>query len=245
MKESQQDLFPIFDPVNEDYLQYSKHRALVHRDGDWHRGIQANVVRPNEQGSFDILLQKRSGIVDISGGKYDQSLATQMLDADALAPANALRRGLATELGVTKYKSLKLFDRLKIIKTYKEQPNVLNRELLSLYLVKAEDESQIKVNSPKIADLAWVPWSSFLHFFAEMPNGFTKTSQFYFSDEFLSPELEVASNKFIYNGGSYELAESDQVIVHINRHSESPQTLYGSVNNVRSMLEEVGEAEHE
>ncbi|GGN08361.1 hypothetical protein [Streptomyces fuscichromogenes] len=77
------DVFPVFDPVTAECTGH-KERDRVHAEGDWHRGVHANVVRPNSLGTFDILVQRRSGHVDLAGGQYDQSLATQMTDQDGL-----------------------------------------------------------------------------------------------------------------------------------------------------------------
>ena len=37
-----------------------KERSIVHRDGDRHRTSHVWIVRDNNKGSFDVLLQKRS-----------------------------------------------------------------------------------------------------------------------------------------------------------------------------------------
>lgn len=76
-------IFPVFDPVTEVCSGF-KLRTKVHKEGDWHRGLQVHIVRihPKNIHTFQILVQKRSKKVDINAGKLDQSLATQMIDRD-------------------------------------------------------------------------------------------------------------------------------------------------------------------
>ncbi len=223
------DVFPVYNPVTEEIMGH-KSRDLVHTDGDWHRGIQANIVRSNQQQTFDILLQERSGIVDIGRCKLDQSLATQMLDGDHGNENEAIRRGLLTELGITACRATRLPLNLRIVKTYKEQPEVLNRELVSLYLVSVDDESQIMAVSPKIAGLRWMEWHRFLGLIHNKPDTFTKTGQFYFSDEVLLPFIEEATYAFL---GHKELPPApSSAILHIDRYEAGERTLRGNVDDI-------------
>mgnify|MGYP002709524200 FL=1 len=52
-----------------------KERSLVHADGDIHGTSHVWIVRKNEKGSYDLLLQKRSENKDAFPGCYDISSA--------------------------------------------------------------------------------------------------------------------------------------------------------------------------
>lgn len=199
-------LFPIFHPMTEEFIGYEE-RDLVHTKGSWHKGVQANIIRPNEKGSFDILLQLRSEVVDIGKNKYDQSLATQMIKEDNLSEEAALKRGLEQELGILKYRSISMPAKIRIIKQYKEQPEVDNREFVSLYIVVASQKPQKRTK--KIKELFWIEWQQFKTFFNQNCNNFTKTGQLYFSTPTIIEEMEKMSyaiiNRYRYSSRRYEI----------------------------------------
>ena len=72
-----------------------KDRYSIHRNGDWHRGVQLNLVCENF-----LLMQKRSDTVDIAKGLFDQTLATQLIVEDEEDEIKALSRGLREEIGI-------------------------------------------------------------------------------------------------------------------------------------------------
>ena len=221
--------FPVFHPVTENLIGY-KPRELVHVDGDWHRGVQAHIVRPNTRGTFDILVQRRSNIVDIGAYKYDQSLATQMIDRDNLTISASLRRGLEDELGIVDYTATELPLTLRIVKTYEEHAGTLNRELISLYIVQVPDDKKILRKSPKIKELVWMEWYDFIRFFNTNPEQFTKTSQFYCSDELLLPYIESASLSVIYHNPLP--APPSDAILQVNRWMQPRQTFRGNLSTI-------------
>ncbi|MFE5489157.1 hypothetical protein ACFQ7Z_04230 [Streptomyces virginiae] len=224
------DLFPVFDPVTGAAISH-KPRNLVHTDGDWHRGIHANIVRPNALGTFDILIQQRASGVDLAGGKYDQSLATQMTEQDGLDEEKALRRGLLDELAVTPLRLERLERELRIVKTYAEHPGALNRELITLFGVVADrDRDDLRPVSAKVAQVEWVEWSDFLRRFRRRPGAFTKTSAFYFSDPVLLHEMTLMSYRltrpeaFDRNDGA-----DGACVLHVDRTGAAPRTYRGPV----------------
>lgn len=226
-----QQLFPVFDPITEKFLYY-KPRDLVHVQGDWHRGIQANIVRHDGRNSFEILVQKRSGSVDIGRYKLDQSLATQMLQADRLSPKRALRRGMQQELGVTEFKAKQLDRQLRIIKTYKEHEGMLNRELLALFVVKLEDGEIPKICSPKTLELGWINWEDFIIFFRLNHDQFTKTAQFYFSSDELIVEMERLSRELLSlpNLPRNKIRTKPSPLMRIDNWDESSSTHSGDID---------------
>lgn len=227
------DIFPIFNPITEACIGH-KPRHVVHVEGDWHRGVQANVVRLNSRGSFDILLQQRSGLVDIGGHKYDQSLATQMIASDLLDERAALRRGLQTELQISSYESTRVPARMRIIKTYAEQPDALNRELITLYIVRVPVTADIAGANPKITRLFWLDWDDFTTFFRKYRTQFTKTAQFYFSEPYLWDYIKTASLGLLKYGDSFALPPIEPPFLHINRHNRAPITYRGDIQKILS-----------
>lgn len=216
-----QDLFPVFNPQTSSFL-FHKKRGEVHRDGDWHTAIQANIIRKNNKGTYEILVQERSSNVDISGDKFDQSLATQMCWEDDLSSSDTLKRGLWQELGITKYNFVKIPHKMFIVKTYNDQTEMLNRELLNLYIVRLSDKQTATICTPKIKNLYWMEWKEFVNFFDNNKNKFTKTGQFYFSNKNLLSDIESIQYNFLYN--DIEPIENDKCIFHINDSKNQEST---------------------
>lgn len=189
-----QNLFPIFNPINNKFINY-KDRFYVHKDGDWHMAVQANIIRKNKNGTYDILIQERSSKVDISFNKLDQSLATQMCLFDSFSPELTLKRGLLSELGITNYEFKRFPNNMYIVKTYQNQKEIINRELLYLYIVKI-DKSNIKPITSKIKKIFWMEWKDFIIFFNKNKERFTKTSQFYFSNKRILKNIEKLQDSF-------------------------------------------------
>ncbi|MFD9904129.1 hypothetical protein [Streptomyces sp. NPDC059063] len=224
------EIFPVFDPVTGEAVG-RKARHLVHTEGDWHRGVHANIVRPNALGTFDILIQQRAGGVDLAGGKWDQSLATQMTEQDGLDEEKTLRRGLLCELDVTPVRLERLARELRIVKTYEEHPGALNRELITLFGVVADREGDgLRPVSPKVARIEWLEWSDFLRRFRERPDAFTKTSAFYFSDPVLLHEMTLMSYRLTRPDALLH-GDTDGGILHIDRAGASPRTYRGSLDD--------------
>ena len=198
INESKQ-IFPIFNPITENLIKY-KLRSEVHNQGDWHKAIQAHIIRinPKNEDKFQILVQIRSRTVDINKEKIDQSLATQMLDIDQLNENITLKRGMKTELGVTNYQSIKLnIGNLRVIKTYREYPKKYNREIAVLYLIVLKDEKQITKASKKVKEIFWMNWEDFIKLEKENADNFTKTTQFYLINDIILSHIENLSYRFL------------------------------------------------
>ena len=214
-------LMPLFDPVSEACLGF-KQRADIHRDGDWHRGVQAFVVR-RAGASFDVLVQKRSAAVDIGGQKYDQSLATQMTADDGLSEEETLRRGLKEELGITDYRCIRVPATLRIVKTYEDDVGAYNRELISLFIVESAEPLRLAASCPKITELQWMPWKSFLSFFHRQRDRFTKTGQFYLAEQRLR-HLAAEQSRFLL-GIRYHPVQDVGVRLQCVHYAHAPQII--------------------
>lgn len=188
-------LFPIFNPTTLAYIG-NKRRDIIHAQGYWHKGIQVHLIRKNLRNSFDIFVQERSGCVDISSYKLDQSLATQMVCEDNLNEEETLRRGLFNELKISQYKSIRLPFNLRIVKRYSQHPNILNREIISLFLAISNQEPSCK-DCPKIHKGYWLSWEMFITKIKKNKNSFTKTTQMYMLIPDIFTFIEKSSLKFL------------------------------------------------
>lgn len=219
------DLFPIFDPISLKHLTY-KRRKLVHSNGDWHMAIQANVIRRNNKKTFDILVQTRSKRVDIARDMFDQGLASHMIKSDCLDPQRTLKRGLLTEVGITKYCHKEVnIGRMYISKKYKCEPEIYNREILKLYIVLLDSKEVAFPGSFKVAGLKWMEWTSFKRFFLSRWKEFTKTSQFYFLDKQL---IRMIENYSFYILGKGNKPKHDKLFIYkrFSADSDKPDSFY-------------------
>lgn len=223
---------PIFNPINNTFLFY-KNRSLIHKEGDWHNTIQANIIRKNNSGTYDILVQQRSLKVDIGHNKLDQSLATQMCFVDKLSPELTLKRGLLSELGINDYEFIKIPYTMFIIKTYKNQPKILNRELLNLYIVKIENNCKARISTPKIKKLYWMEWNKFLLFFKKNKKNFTKTSQFYFSNPKIISNIKKNQYNFLCTNKKINRNINNKYIFHINKSNQKNITYFFDTKEIQ------------
>lgn len=148
-----------------------KDRGLVHRHGDWHRGVQLNLYN-----NGDLLLQRRSGVVDIAKGLLNQSLATQLVVEDHESDVIALRRGLLSELGINiaTLAVTHVAGPVKITKRYEYDPGLLNREFVTLYQAELPHRD-VSSGNIKVAELFWMPVNKVKSLAHQDKTQFTKT----------------------------------------------------------------------
>ena len=96
------EFFDVIDENGEKKQGKVKERSLAHREGTLHATVHIWVRRKRQDGSFDLLLQKRSSTKDSYAGCYDISAAGHV---DAGEPAadhyrQAALRELSEELGI-------------------------------------------------------------------------------------------------------------------------------------------------
>lgn len=196
---------PIFDPISEKQIGRKK-RNTIHKKGLWHKGIQVNIVRKNQLGTFDVLVQKRSNKVDISKNKYDQSVAIQMISLDHLDEKLSLKRGLYEELGIRKYDYRKMPLNIRIIKTYADSGHI-NKEMIVLYTVMLPRRSNVRIRSEKLVELVWFEWNSLLELVRENQDSITKTAQLYFLNKEIKEVIYNETMKCLYPKGKERCAE--------------------------------------
>lgn len=94
---AQMELFDLLDDEGKPNGLIQE-RGVVHREGLLHETVHMWIVRPNERGFYDVLLQKRSQNKDSYPGCYDISSAGHMAAGDE--PAAAALREMKEELGI-------------------------------------------------------------------------------------------------------------------------------------------------
>lgn len=221
--EYEKQLFPVINPLTMEIEGY-KLRKHVHVDGSWHVGLQANIIRNNNRGSFDILIQKRSGIVDRSPNYFDQSLAVQLQKKDKFDFKKALFRGMSEELGLKKDQidDIEMLDdfNLAIIKKYEINQNFNNFERIFLYIIKLKNGVMPRINSSKLSSLSWNTWEDVKDTVQKNKEFFTKTASFYFSFPLISYEIERRSKIMLNIPSEKEIIKErllkDYFIININ-----------------------------
>lgn len=187
-------------PLNNNIEHTSCTRNEVHKNGYWHCGIQANLVRLDSRGILQILVQRRSHSVDISKMKKDQSLATQRLFTDRTIESS-FERGLKEELGI-KLGEIKYFNFLPnanffISKKYEEDSELFNREKLSLFVATLSNTRKLTLSSHRVNSIEWVDWNLFVNDIYLHPEEYTKTVRFYVVNDLLKNILERQMSDFI------------------------------------------------
>ena len=131
-----------------------KERTKVHEDGDLHRTSHVWIVRDNNKGGLDVLLQKRSESKDSNPGCYDISSAGH-IPAGCGYLDSALRE-LKEELGIDasseelelrlirriSYSDIfhgKLFKDNQVTRVYKMKRNDIDIEKLNLQKEEVEE----------------------------------------------------------------------------------------------------------
>lgn len=140
----------LFDICKEDgsLTGHVKERAMVHRDGDFHRTVHMWVIRRRKDGGLDVLLQKRSKNKDAYPGCYDISSAGHMHAGDDYE-TSAIRElfeelGIRAEAGELKFIGYHIGD----LKAEFWGRPFLDREISAVYLY----EEPVDVNSLKLQE---------------------------------------------------------------------------------------------
>lgn len=145
-------------------------RYKIHHLGLWHRNVQLNIKNKNK-----ILLQQRSGIVDIAKNLYDQSLATHLLPGES--EIDALKRAILEELGIKNLKFKKISKTMKIEKKYEYDQSLWNREFITLYETEYDRLPEIVCN--RVKKVFWMDVKSFEEDVNKHSDKYTKTCTFW------------------------------------------------------------------
>lgn len=140
-----------------------RERSLVHLYGDRHRTAHVWIVRPNDRGSFDVLLQKRSVTKDSYPGCYDISSAGH-IPAGCGYEESALRE-LKEELGLDASPQDLLpigFLETEDHREFHGKP-FHNRECSAVYLYeKPIDLSCLTLRQAEVESVLWMDYSACL-----------------------------------------------------------------------------------
>jgi len=202
------EIFDVLD-VNSNPIMRKK-RSIVHREGDFHQGAQAFIVRQGDRGQIQVLLQRRSS-TDIASGQWDHSIATQFLPNDGYNPEQAIRRGLSEELGIeeSNIKSLRLLtDKVQLLaaKRYSENAKLFNREFIDFLIIELRDQKEIQPNHQKVAEVRWVDLEVFNEAIQASPDSYTKNVRFYVLNSVLRGHIETSIEAMMNGRTAPELA---------------------------------------
>jgi len=90
------ELIEVFDAAGQP-TGVAKTRAAVHHDGDWHLAFFCWIFRTAEDGTLEVILQKRADTKDVWPGRYDASAAGHVRFGETTAEAS---REIEEELGL-------------------------------------------------------------------------------------------------------------------------------------------------
>ncbi|MGE5627665.1 MAG: NUDIX domain-containing protein [Solirubrobacterales bacterium] len=156
-------------------------RSLVHRYGDLHGTTHVWVVRHNENGGFEVLLQKRSENKDAHPGFYDISSAGHIPAGEDFL--NSAIRELEEELGISaKPEELNFIGMHTghMAAEFYGKP-FLNNELSAVYIYNKDvDIKTLTLQKEEVESVMWIDYEDCLE---KMRNGTLKHC--IFMEEFL------------------------------------------------------------
>ena len=155
------ELFDIVDETGEP-TGVIKERTKVHAEGDLHRTSHVWIVRENEKGGLDILLQKRSRDKDSHPGCYDISSAGH-IPAGCGYVESALRE-LEEELGL-KVEAKELEERMR---RRVAERNIfygkvfIDNQVTRVYRLKRNDLQieKLKLQEEEIEEVIWMDYTA-------------------------------------------------------------------------------------
>lgn len=132
-------------------------RSLVHKTGAPHATAHIWVIRKNQQGTYDFLLQKRSAFKDSSPGKYDISSAGHVAAGQTYQEA-ALRE-LEEELGIHAAP-----DDLEFVGIHRGEMKKIfygewfhDYEIANVYLYRRPvDEKALRLQAEEVESVLWM-----------------------------------------------------------------------------------------
>lgn len=141
-----------------------KERTKVHEDGDLHRTSHVWIIRDNDKGGWDVLLQKRSSNKDSFPGCYTVSSAGH-IPAGSDYMESALRE-LEEELGVkAEAEELKPCRMSRVsIKEVFHGKEFVNNQISRVYRMKRNDLKleQLKLQEEEVESAIWMDYEECL-----------------------------------------------------------------------------------
>ena len=135
----------------------ARERALVHQNGDWHRTCHIWAARKDEEGAWEVLLQKRSLSKETYPGCYDCSAAGHV-KAGGTCLDGAVRE-IKEELGIyVKPEELEPFGEIREDSEHEFHGNrLLERELITVYLYPVWGPlPEISLQKEEVESVCWM-----------------------------------------------------------------------------------------
>lgn len=145
-----QDPNELFDIVRADGTPTGlvKPRALVHRDGDWHRAVHVWVAGHDDEGEAFIMFQQRSLAKDTFPGRLDATVGGHYRAGEGLDQA---LREIEEEIGIMPDPgALRLLGNRVAVN--EAEPGTIDRELQDVFLLR--DERPLDEFRPHPAEVA-------------------------------------------------------------------------------------------
>jgi isopentenyldiphosphate isomerase len=150
----------------------TKSRPAIHRDGDLHRAVHVWIVNDRNE----VLIQKRSAVIDIFRGLWDVSLAGHVQSGEESGAA--VRRELKEELDIT----VKDGDLQPVgtVALHLRDGEKFDNQLCDLFLLRRTiDPEQVKKQEQEVAKVALVLLNDLKKLVREEPERFVpRTEEF-------------------------------------------------------------------
>lgn len=159
-----------------------KSRPAIHRDGDLHRAVHVWIVNDRNE----VLIQKRSAVIDVFRDLWDISLAGHVQSGEE--SGTAVRRELHEELDITVAEG-----DLKPVGTVVSRlmdGEGIDNQLCDLFLLRRTvDPKHVKKQEQEVAEVALVLLDDLKRLVRESPERFVpRTEEFERMFALLSPE---------------------------------------------------------
>jgi 8-oxo-dGTP pyrophosphatase MutT (NUDIX family) len=194
-----QQKLTVYDLVTKQPIGEEK-RHIVHTSGLWHMSTVAYFLLKDPKDTIRVLVQKRSGDVDISKGLFDQSLATQRRDFDRNPEESLIRRSkeeYGLDLSSFPLKQYFLNTDLTISKF---SPGEKNCEILNFFFAHTpEEEIQSKnLHADYISDAFWINWSEMIRQIRTEPLIYTRTARLFCLNDEIVKYIEDSIQSFLF-----------------------------------------------
>lgn len=167
---------------NGGWLEGSKKKSGVHRDGDWHATVHVYIFDKDGR----VLLQRRSQKKKASGGRLEASLGGHVNANESVSEA-ALREA-KEELGISlSPKRLHRVSKINGIKRSYPSKAGQNNEFSTVFFYRMTDKEEADIernyNLNEVEELMLVPPSIFEAMVRENPDAFTHGIQYFLNEQ--------------------------------------------------------------
>lgn len=149
-----------------------KSRDKIHRDGDWHRSVHVWIKNNRDE----ILIQKRSAIIDLFKNYWDISLVGHVLSGEK--SITAAQRELKEELGIeARVNELRFIGTVK--SALKDGPYYDN-QFCDIYFLFCDTELiEMKKQKEEVAQIKFIPLNELETFMQKNSDAFVPRTEEY------------------------------------------------------------------